>query len=281
MCGGGGSGTSKDQLKLQNQLQQKAFDLMQSRQNEVNDSVSKYLSGNVGFDPTQLALLRSQFLNSTARNYQTAGQNVRTALLRTGSADSTAPVGGDYVRGIAGLEGGLADTSSSGLANIDLQNLSQALTNKFNAASLINGQAAQLTSPISSFGMGANNALSNYVQSQQSTFGNSLFRNLGGVLGAGIGSGLAGGFGSLLSKVPGMASVCWIAEELYGIDSPKTHAIRAWLIESTGTNDFILNKFVDNYKKSGALMAQLIKTDPGLRENMQQLFDKFALQAMN
>lgn len=201
MCGGGGSGTSKEQLAQQNALQQQAFDLMKQAQSTVSSAVSPYLSGNVGFDPQQLALLKSQFLNSNAQNYQTAGQNVRTALLRSGSADSSAPVGGDYVRGIAGLQGGLASSTSSGLANIDLQNLTQALNNKFNAASLINGQAAQLTSPISTFGSGANNALSNYVQSQQNTFGNMLFKNFGSALGSGLGAGVVGGLGSEASTL--------------------------------------------------------------------------------
>ena len=201
MClGGGGSGASKDQLKQQNALQQQAFDLMKQAQGKVSDAVSQYLNGaGQGFDPQQLALLKSQFLNSTAKQYQSAGQNVRTVLLRSGSMNGASPLGGDAIRGIAGLEGGLADTSSSGLANINLQNLQQALNNKFNAASLINGQAAQLASPIATFGSGANNALSNYVQAQQSTFGNMFGRSLGGALGQGLGQGLTGGFGSALS----------------------------------------------------------------------------------
>lgn len=200
VSGGKGEGTSKQQLAQQNALQQKAFDLMQQQQQKVSDAVSGYLSGNQGFDPQQLALLKSQFLNSNAAQYQQAGKNVRTALLRSGSADSSVPAGGDYVRGISGLEGAMASNASSGLANIDLQNLQQALNNKFNAASLINGQAAQLTSPISTFGAGANDALNQYVQASNSGFGAMLSKGLGAGLGMGIGSGLTGGFGNLLSS---------------------------------------------------------------------------------
>lgn len=189
---GGGTGTSKDQLAQQNALQKQAFDLMQQRQNQVGGAVSKYMSGNVGFDPQQLALLKSQFLNNTAGQYQNAGANVRTALLRSGSSDGRAPVGGDYVRGISGLEGGLASTTASGMHNIDLQNLSQMLTNKFNAASLINGQAAQLTSPISSFGQGASSALDNYVKASNSGFGSAFSTAFGSALGKGA-SAAAGG----------------------------------------------------------------------------------------
>lgn len=194
-----GEGTSKDQLAQQNALQKQAFDAMMARQNQVGGAVSKYLNGDVGFDPQQLALLKSQFMNSTANSYKNAGANVRTALLRTGSADSSGPVGGDYVRGIAGLEGGLADTTSSGMANIDLQNLSQALNNKFNAASLINGQAAQLTSPIATFGAGANNALDEYMKAANSGFGATFMRGLGGSIGQGLGQGFIGGLGGVAS----------------------------------------------------------------------------------
>lgn len=292
MCGGGGSGASKDQLNQQNALQKQAFDMMQQRQNQVGGAVSQYLSGNVGFDPQQLALMKSQFLNSNAQNYQTAGANVRTALLRSGSADSSTPVGGDYTRGIAGLEGGLASSTSGGLANIDLQNLSQALNNKFNAASLINGQAAQLTSPIGTFGSGASNALNQYAQSQQSTFGNQFFKSFGSGLGSAAASAATGGFGSALTGLSKLATpslpsyanpqtggFCWIAEELYGVDAPKTHAIRGWL-KNEYSQTPVGETFVDWYQENGESMAAKIKADPDLRDRFQSLFDGFADQAM-
>jgi hypothetical protein len=189
ISGGKGDGTAKDQLAQQNKLQQQAFDLMQQRQNQVSGAVSQYLSGNVGFDPRQLALLKSQFLNSNAQSYNQAGRNVRSALLRSGSLDSSTPAGGDATRGIASLEGAMASNASSGLANIDLQNLQQALNNRFNAASLINGQAAQLTSPISTFGSGASNALNQYVYAANQGFGNQFSSGLGKALGNTLGGG--------------------------------------------------------------------------------------------
>jgi len=200
VSGGKGDGTAKDQLAQQNKLQQQAFDLMQAQQKKVSDAVSGYLSGNQGFDPQQLALMRSQFLNQNAQSYNQAGKNVRTALLRSGSLDGSTPAGGDATRGIASLEGAMASNASSGLANIDLQNLQQALNNKFNAASLINGQAAQLTSPISSFGSGASNALNQYVYAANQGFGNQFSKAFGSTLGAGLGAGLTGGAGNLASS---------------------------------------------------------------------------------
>src|SRR6185437_2552948 len=66
-----GEGTAKDQLNQQNQLQRDAYNNMLARQNQVGGAVSKYLSGNVGYDPQQLALLKSQFLNQNAATYNT------------------------------------------------------------------------------------------------------------------------------------------------------------------------------------------------------------------
>ena len=182
-------GTAKDTLNQQTALQQQAFNLMQDRQNQVNSSVGKYLSGNVGYDPALLAQLKSQFLNSNAQQYQTAGRNVRTALLRTGSANSSVPAGGDYVRGISGLEGAEANNASSGIANINISNLQQMLSNMFNSASLINGQSAQLASPVSSFTSGVNSALGNYVQAANTGFGSAFSQGLGAQLGKTLGGG--------------------------------------------------------------------------------------------
>ena len=197
VSGGKGEGHAQAQLDLQNKLQQQAFDLMQQRQTQVNNAVGKYLSGDVGFDPAQLATMKSQFLNQVAGNYNQGAKNVMTALARRGSISSTQPVGGDYARGIASLEGAQASDTASGLANIDLSNLQQAITNKFNAASLINGQSAQLTSPIASFGAGASNALGDYIQAANSGFGASLMKGLGSSIGSGIGSIATGGLSAL------------------------------------------------------------------------------------
>jgi hypothetical protein len=193
-----GEGAAREQMKEQTKLQKEAFSLMKAQMAKVEGGVGKYLSGKEGFDPQQLAIMRAQFLNQMGKNYNSAGSNIRTALARRGSLDSSAPVGGDAVRGLSALEGSLASDTSSGLANIDLQNLSQALTNKFNAANLMNGQAATLTSPISSFGSGASNALNQYVQASNSGFGAAFMRTLGGGLGGGIAKGAIGAIGSVL-----------------------------------------------------------------------------------
>ena len=188
MCGAN-SDIANKQRQDELDMQKQSFALMQQRQNQVSGAVGKYLSGNIGFDPQQLALMKSMFLNQNAAQYNQAGQNVRTALLRSGSLSSGAPMGGDAVRGIAGLQAGMANNATSGIANINLSNLQQMLTNQFNAASLINGQAAQLTSPISSFGQDASSALNAYNQAAESGFGGSLAKSFGSALGNTLGGG--------------------------------------------------------------------------------------------
>ena len=197
-----GDDVAKKQMEEQNKLQKDAYDLMKQRQNEVNSAVGKYMTGDIGYDPAQLALLRSQLLNQLALSYDQAGANARTALARNGSDTIDGPVGGDYVRGIAALEGGLASDRAAGLANIDLDNLKTALTNKFNAASLINGQAASLSFPIGSFGQGASSALDSFIEAKNAPgFLNSLTTTLG----KGLGTMATGGIGNLFNKIPGMA----------------------------------------------------------------------------
>ena len=206
ISGGKGSDTAKQQLNLQNQLTKQQLDLENKRLDMVSSSVGKYLTGSEGFDPTQLAAMRSQFLNQITQSYNQAGKNVMTALARRGSISSTQPVGGDYARGIASLEGASASDRASGLANIDLSNLQQALTNRFNAASLMNGQAATLAGNVGTFNSGANSALNSYITAANSGFGAAFTQALGGTLGKGIGTIATGGVGGALSGfgVPGM-----------------------------------------------------------------------------
>jgi hypothetical protein len=203
--GGGGSGTSKDQLNEQNQLQQEAFNAQMSTLNSLKSSLSGYLSGTQGFTPSQLATMRTQALNQNSANYNSAGNAVRQALASRGMGGGAVPSGGSYVQGISTLEGAKANDQSNAMNTINLQNSQQALNNQFNAASILSGNAATLSSPVSTFGSGANNALSNYVTAQRSTFGNSLAAGLGsGIgssLGSGVGAGLIGGLGTFASTL--------------------------------------------------------------------------------
>lgn len=74
---------------------------------------------------------------------------------------------------------------------------------------------------------------------------------------------------------PQVGGFCWIAEELYGVDAPKTHAIRGWL-KNEYSQTPIGKQFTDWYQANGERVAEKIKNDQPLREKFQRLFDMFA-----
>jgi hypothetical protein len=195
-----GGDTAKKQMDQQNKLQQAELDQQNKLYSQINAGVGKYLSGDIGFDPATLASMRSQFQDSNALAYNQAGQGVRDALTARGG-DGSLPIGGNYVKGISGLMGSAASSKAAGLQNLAIMNSQQALTNKFNAGSLLSGNAASMNSPISTFGSGASNALNQYMQAANSGFGASFMRGLGGSLGAGIGSFATGGLGGVASSI--------------------------------------------------------------------------------
>lgn len=189
------------QQQQQNQMQQQAFNTQQKTLSDLKTSLGGYLSGTKGFDPTQLAALKTQFLGQNASDFNQARSGVKSALASAGAGGGNMPVGGDYARGLSGLYGGEATNLSQGMTGISLQNLSQALSNQFNTASVLSGNAATLNSPISTFGAGASNALNQRIgigmNSGLGAFTNSF---LGG-LGKGLGGAALGGLGGILSGI--------------------------------------------------------------------------------
>jgi hypothetical protein len=161
---------------------QQQLDKQNALQESIRARFNNYLDKNEGFDPVQLALMKSQFLNSNDAAFNSAGEGVRSALVSRGVGTGQLPVGGDFVRNISSLYGQKASAQSQGLMGIDLSNLQQALTNRFNAGSLLNGQAAQLAGNVNTFTGGAADSLKSYTEANKSQF-------LGG-LGAGLGKGL-------------------------------------------------------------------------------------------
>jgi hypothetical protein len=191
-----GGDTAKKQMDQQNKLQQQELDQQNKLYSQINAGVGKYLSGNIGFDPQTLATMQSQFQDNNALAFNQAGTAVRDALTARGG-DGSLPVGGNYVKGISSLLGSAASSKAAGLQNLGIMNAQQALTNKFNAGSLLSGNAASMNSPISTFGSGASNALNQYMQAANSGFGASFMRSLGGSLGSGIGAAATGGLGGI------------------------------------------------------------------------------------
>lgn len=198
-----GDGVAQDQLKLQNSLVQQQLTQQKAIQDQMQNTFGKYLSGDIGFSPEQMSVLQSQFMNQNTGAFNSAGANVRSALSARGSGNGDLPVGGDYTRGIAELEGAKASSQSQGLLGLQAQSLAQALQNKFNAGSIINGQSAQLGQNVGTFNSGANNALNTYVQAANTGFGNAFTTAFGGSLGKGLGSGLSAGItGGIGGMIP-------------------------------------------------------------------------------
>lgn len=185
-------------------MQDKAFNAQMDTLQNLKTGLMKYVTGNEGFDPAMLAALKTRFLSTNAKDFSSARSNVKGALAAMGGAGGDSPVGGDTARALSGLYGAEASSLSSGLTGINLQNLQQALTNKFNAGSILSGNAATLSSPVSTFGAGINAAGERRTQlGLAPTFGSSFFNSLGTTLGTGIGKMAGGGISKGLGSIFG------------------------------------------------------------------------------
>lgn len=169
----------------------------------VYKALIKYLSGNgEGMTPEEMSLLNSQFLNQNTQQFNSAGSNVRSALLSRGVGGGDQPIGGNYVRGISNLEGLKGATTAAGLRDIQLENIKQRLANKFNAAGIFQGTGAGYGNQAVSFSGLANQNVSQIHDAFRpgfaETLGSSFAKGFGTSVGAGIGGGLTGGLGGLI-----------------------------------------------------------------------------------
>lgn len=205
---GGGTGTSKSQLDLNNKNTADALAQQKAIRDGIMSSTSQYTTGaGQGYDPAQFSAMMSQFLNSNSATYNQAGSAVTSALASRGAGTGQLPVGGDYTRGLEDLVGAKANSQSQGILSGNISNLQQALTNKFNALSVQSGQSAQLGSNVSTFNNGANNSLDQYVKASNTGFTASLENGLGAGLGSTVGkafgAGISGGVSKAFSSIPG------------------------------------------------------------------------------
>lgn len=81
----------------------------------------------------------------------------------------------------------------------------------------------------------------------------------------------------LLNAGSGVASAalmaCWVAEELYGEDSLKTHRIRGFMYNHFDKKG-VFGEFAREYRDKGRQWASTIKENPELRRDARQLFDR-------
>lgn len=86
--------------------------------------------------------------------------------------------------------------------------------------------------------------------------------------GAASAAGVGGSAGTILDII---ASLCWVAAELYGgWYAPETVSIRTWLL-----NTWYMTPFVWLYRKFGKQWAEVIKTHRFARKITKKLFDAF------
>jgi hypothetical protein len=195
-----GANVAQQQQQQELAMQQKAYDTQAAQLQQLQTQLTPYLQGaGQGYDPQQMAGMQSQFLNQNAQQFQNAGQAVRAALLARGEGSGTAPVGGDYTRGISSLMGAAGASQAQGLLGLQQQSALQALQNKFNAAGVLSGNAQTLTGTQGVAGSGASSALNSYIQAKNSGLMQNLMSGLGSGLGQGLGAMATGGLSTMLS----------------------------------------------------------------------------------
>lgn len=181
-----GSDSAKSIRDQEMAMQKQSFKTQQDMIAKLTKAFSGDLSGKNGFDPAMVAAMKASFLNSNDSTFNQAGGMVREALGARGNTGGN-PTGGDFTRGISGLLGAKAGSQSGGLLNVDIQNAQQAITNKFNAGSILSGNAATLTGTQGVAANAMSNALNQQMQSMNSGFGASFLSSFGNTLGRTLG----------------------------------------------------------------------------------------------
>lgn len=188
------------QMARANDLQQQAFNLQKSQLDKVSKALEDYLGKKgQGFDPKLLTALKSQFLDTNAAAFNDASKTLGGMLSARGEGGGDLPTGGAFTRANSTLLGQQASSTAGGLRDIDIANLQQQLSNRFNAASITAGLPATMNAAVSSFGGASSSALSDLIRQRlnPNSFGNAF----SGMLGQAGAMGLAGGLGKVLSNV--------------------------------------------------------------------------------
>ena len=187
--------SQKSQLNSQNQLQAQ----QQAAQNQLlqqnNTALSPYLTGNQGFTPEQMAALNSQALDQNALRYNQGTQQANAQLAARGEGLGNTPGSGVAATGYGNLQAAKAGDLADALRTVTLNNAQQGLTNKFNAASVLSGNAQTYAGNVGTYGRGASNALSNLTQAQGNSFSSKFGQGLGSGLGSAVSKGIAGTVG--------------------------------------------------------------------------------------
>src|ERR1017187_3377667 len=178
----------KSQLDSQNALQQQQQASQDALLKQNNTALSPYLTGNQGFTPEQMAALNSQALDQNALRYNQATQQTNQQLAARGEGLGNTPGSGVAATGYGNLQAAKAGDLADALRTVTLNNAQQGLANKFNAASVLSGNAQTYAGNVGTYGGGASNALNALTGAQA----NGFQAQFGKALGAGLGAGTAG-----------------------------------------------------------------------------------------
>lgn len=198
VSGGKGDNAAAQAQKQANDLQKQALDMQKQQIASVNSAVQQFVNGQgQGFDPALLKTLTSQMLDQNAASFNDASKTLQGMLTARGEGGGNLPTGGQFIRSNSTLLGQQAASQTSGLENINIANLQQMLSNRFNAASIMAGIPATLNGPIGSLGAQSSAALGGYLSAVNNP--NSFTNVFGNILGRGAATGVIGGIGSMLN----------------------------------------------------------------------------------
>lgn len=185
----------KSQLDTQNQLQQQQLASQNKLLTQNNTALSPYLTGNMGFNPQQMAALNSSALDQNALRFNQATQDTNSQLAARGEGLGNTPGSGVQATGYGNLQAAKAGDLADSLRTVTLNNAQQGIANQFNAASVLSGNAQTLGQNVGTFGQGAGTALGDLTQAQANTWQSQLGKAAGQAVGAAAG-GFTGGFGA-------------------------------------------------------------------------------------
>lgn len=188
-------GSQAGQLSSQNQLQQQQQQAENQLLQQNNTAFSPYLTGNMGFTPQQLAALNSQALDQNALRFNGATQQANAQLAARGEGQGNTPGSGVQATGYGNLQAAKAGDLADSLRTVTLNNAQQGLANKFNAGSLLSGNAQTYAGNVGTYGSGASNALNALTGAQANGFQAQFGKTLGAGLGNAVANGAAGALG--------------------------------------------------------------------------------------
>jgi hypothetical protein len=188
--------SQKSQLNTQNQLQGQQQNAQNQLLQQNNTALSPYLTGNQGFTPQQMSALNSQALDQNALQYNGATQQANAQLAARGEGLGNTPGSGVQATGYGNLQAAKAGDLANSLRTVTLDNAQQGLANKFNAASVLSGNAQTYGQNVGTYGSGASNALNALTGAQANGFQSQFGKAFGSGLGGAAASGVAGEVGS-------------------------------------------------------------------------------------